>query len=113
MSKIINSSNKFRPAEELLKEMTKQALKCDFTAFNCRELSGGLCSTVYLIETEQNKVVLKLSAPKGTVVMRHERQYVHVEAKMLKIFEEKLNIPAPKLIFFDDTESVYPVPTSL
>lgn len=109
MSKIINSSSKFRPTEEMLKEMTKKALSHNFTAFNYRELSGGLCSTVYLIETEQNKVVLKLSAPKGTVVMRHEREYVPVEAKMLKIFEEKLNIPAPKLIFFDDTETICPV----
>lgn len=110
MGKIINSSTKFRPTEKKLKAMTEQALQRKLKVFNCRELSGGLCSTVYLVETDKDKVVLKISAPKGTVTMRHEREYVPVEAKMLKKFEEKLDIPAPKLIYFDDTEKICPVP---
>ncbi|MCH5324351.1 MAG: aminoglycoside phosphotransferase family protein [Eubacterium sp.] len=110
MSDIINSATKFRPTEQMLREMTVRALNCDFTDFFCKELAGGLCNAVYLVQTEKGKLVLKVASPKDVIVMRHERDYVANEAKMLKLFGEKLDIPAPKLIYFDDSETVCPVP---
>lgn len=110
MSEIINSLTKFRPSEEMLKAMTKQAINGKFRDFTYKELAGGLCNAVYLIETEKDKLVLKVASSKDVVVMRHERDYVPNEAKMLKIFEKKLNIPAPRMVYFDDTETICPVP---
>lgn len=110
MGEIVNAVTKFRVSEEVLQAMTRQALNCDFSSFSYRELAGGLCNAVYLIETEKNKMVLKIASSKEVVVMRHERDYVPIEAKMLKIFGDRLSIPAPELIYFDDTEKICPVP---
>lgn len=110
MSQIVNAVTKLHLPEESLRAMTKRAVGHDFSSFSCEELAGGLCNAVYRIETEDRKMVLKVASPKDVVVMRHERNYVPIEAEMLKIFGEKLEIPAPRLICLDDTETLCPVP---
>ena len=110
MSRIVNAVTKLHLPEEILRAMTKRAIGHDFSSFSCEELAGGLCNAVYRIETEDRKMVLKIASPKDVVVMRHERNYVPIEAEMLKIFGEKLEIPAPRLICLDDTETLCPVP---
>ena len=109
-NEIINAITKNRPSEEVLRKMTEVALGHDVEIFSFKELAGGLCNAVYALETEYGRMVLKIAPPKDVVVMSHEKNYVPTEAIMLKTFEEKINIPAPKLINFDDSLSVYPVP---
>ncbi len=53
-----------------------------------KALSGGFCSAVYLVETEQ-KMVLKVASDAQVKVMRHEREYVPTEAQMLRTLHEK------------------------
>ena len=110
LSRIVNAVTKLHLPEESLRAMTKRAVGHDFSSFSCEELAGGLYNAVYLIETEDGKMVLKVASPKDVVVMRHERNYVSNEANMLKTFGKKLAIPAPRLICLDDTETLCPVP---
>ena len=42
--------------------------------------------------------------------MRHEVQYILTEAEMLKLFQERLDIPMPKLLFYDDSRDICNVP---
>ena len=42
--------------------------------------------------------------------MRHEVQYILTEAEMLKLFQERLDIPMPKLLFYDDSGEICDVP---
>ena len=110
MPDIINSITKFRPPEKMLRAMTKQAVSHDFTSFSYKELAGGFCNAVYLIETDSEKLVLKVASSQEVVLMRHERDYVPAEAKTLELFNQKLNIPVPKLIYFDDSKRICSVP---
>lgn len=42
--------------------------------------------------------------------MRHEVQYILTEAEMLKLFQERLDIPMPKLLFYDESRDICNVP---
>ena len=88
MSQIVNAVTKLHLPEESLHAMTKRAVGHDFSSFSCEELAGGLCNAVYRIETEDRKMVLKVASPKDVVVMRHERNYVPIEAEMLDLLKK-------------------------
>lgn len=57
LSRIVNAVTKLHLPEESLRAMTKRAVGHDFSSFSCEELAGGLCNAVYLIETEDGKIV--------------------------------------------------------
>ncbi|MDO5521439.1 MAG: aminoglycoside phosphotransferase family protein [bacterium] len=107
---VIDAVSKYRQTEEVIHKMTKRALGKSFEHFSCKELAGGLCNAVYLIEADNRKMVLKIAPEADVLMMRHERDVVKTEARMLKLFEEKLHIPAPRLIYFDMSCSVCDVP---
>ncbi|MDO5292322.1 MAG: aminoglycoside phosphotransferase family protein [bacterium] len=107
---VIDAVSKYRQTEEVLRKMTKRALGKSFEHFSYQELSGGLCNVVYLIEADQEKMVLKVAPESDVLMMRHEKDIIKTEARMLKLIEEKLHIPAPRLIYFDMTCTVCDVP---
>ena len=75
-----------------------------------RDYPENLCSAVYLVETAEEKMVLKLASGTGVKVMRNEVKYIPTEAEMLKLFQERLDIPMPKLLFYDDSGEICDVP---
>lgn len=108
---IINAVTKNRKSEDSIYEMTKRALSMDtLTDFSVKELAGGLCNAVYLVMANGRKMVLKVASDDSVVVMRHEKDYVPVEARMLKLFQERIDILSPKLIYFDDSFEICDVP---
>lgn len=92
---------KFWQSEVTLKHMTEKALKREVTCFHAKKLPGGFCSAVYFIQADEDKLVLKIASKPTVQVMWHEQYYVPVEAKMLEIFNEKIDIKMPKLIAYD------------
>ena len=97
-------------SEEQIQQMTDQALGHPVAIKNIKRLSGGFCSAVYLVETAEEKMVLKLASGTGVKVMRNEVKYIPTEAEMLKLFQEWLDIPMPKLLFYDDSGEICDVP---
>ena len=100
-------------SEEQIQQMTDQALGHPVAIQNIKRLSGGFCSAVYLVETAEEKMVLKLASGTGVKVMRNEVKEIPTEAEMLKLFQERLDIPMPKLLFYDDSGEICDVRISL
>ena len=107
---IIQSVTKFHQSEETIRKMTEKALGKMSDKLTIKELAGGLCSAVYLVEADGRKLVLKIASDPSVITMRHEKDYVATEARMLKIMEEKILIPVPKVLFFDDSGTICKVP---
>ena len=77
-------------SEEQIQQMTDRALGRPVVIKNIKKLSGGFFSAVYLVETAEEKMVLKLASGAEIKVMRHEVKYIPTEAEMLKLFQERL-----------------------
>ncbi len=74
-------------------------------------MQGGNCSSVYDININHHELILKIGTLKTVQIMRHERNLVPNEAEMLKIMNKRYpNLPIPKLLFYDDSQTVCPVP---
>lgn len=110
MSEIVNAVTKFRQSDETLLKMTERAIKKEIRDFSSMEFSGGLCNAVYLVEADGEKIVLKIAPAENSLIMRHERDITITEAEMLHLFNEKLDIPIPKLIYFDESRTICAVP---
>lgn len=106
----MNSVTKNHQTEETIRAMTEKALGNKVGSFSCSCLSGGFCSAVYLVNADEQRLVLKVASDDAVKVMRHEKRYVSIEAEMLSILNEKTDIPMPKLIAYDDSRSVCSVP---
>lgn len=102
---------KLKLDNQTLRAMTEKGLGITAVSFDARELQGGNCSSVYDINIDQHELILKVGTLKSVQIMRHERNYVPNEAEMLKIMSRHYpDLPIPKLIFYDDSLSVCPVP---
>ncbi len=107
---VVNSSSKYRQSDDVLRGMAERALKRPIINFSAKELGGGMCNAVYLVEADDTKMVLKIASDPSVVLMRHEKDCIINEANMLKVFDEKIDIPAPKLIYLDTSCEVCAVP---
>lgn len=97
-------------SRETIKEMTHRILKKPVEIANIKKMSGGFCSAVYLIETTDEKMVLKIASDTKVKVMRHESKYIQTEAEMLSRFNEELDIPMPEMISYDNSGEICKVP---
>lgn len=106
----MNAVTKNHLDEALIGRMTERALGKMPKSFTATELSGGLCSAVYLIEADGEKIVLKVASDSSVKVMRHEKMYVPAEAMIMKKLNDETEIPMPKLLFYDDSCEICGVP---
>lgn len=94
-----------------LRSMAERMLHETALTFSADSLQGGFCSTVYQIKINDHDLIFKIGTPKNIQMMRHEVNYVPVEAEMLKIINQhEPNLPIPKLLFYDDSKQICPVP---
>ena len=107
---MMNAVTKNWISEDVIRQMTNRAMGKKTTVTKIEKMSGGFCSAVYLVETTEQKMVLKIASGTDVKIMRHERKYIQTEAEMLKLFNEKLDIPMPKIIFYDDSGETCTVP---
>lgn len=94
--------------DDTIKRMTRASLGASAAVQSIRQLSGGFFSAVYLVETQQDKFVLKTGT--NAKVMRHEVQYIATEAEMLQEIGKKTDVPVPELIAYDNSRSIADVP---
>lgn len=97
-------------SDEMIRQITCATIGSSTVVQSIKRLSGGFCSAVYLVETQQDKLVLKVGTNTNVKVMRHEVQYIATEAKMLQEIGEKTDILMPKLIAYDDSKTIVDVP---
>lgn len=106
----MNAITKNHISEDVLRRMTEKAFGKSAEKFSAKELSGGLCSAVYLVEANGEMTVLKIASESGIKVMRHEKMYVPAEAMIMKKLNETLDISMPQLLFYDDSGEFCGVP---
>lgn len=108
MSDAIKAVSKFYQTEEILLKMSERAFRRKIDLFKVKELAGGLSNAVYLVEADGDRAIVKVAPSIDVDVMSHEKNILSTEADMLSVFGEKINIPAPKLIFYDDSREICP-----
>lgn len=92
--------------ENKIVQMLEHAIGKNEAIQKINKMSGGFCSAVYYIETDKQKMVLKVASKASVKVMRHETKFIQTEAEMLKLFNECLDIPMPALIAYDDSGTI-------
>lgn len=107
---LMDAVTKTHLSDEAIRRMTCASIGEASVVQSIQQLSGGFCSAVYLVETPQCKLVLKVGNSANVKVMRHERQYIATEAKMLQKIGDNTDISMPKLIAYDDSRTIVDVP---
>lgn len=105
----MNAVTKYKLNDDTIEMMYRRAFP-DSRELRITALSGGFCSSVYLIESGKNKVVLKVGTENSVKVMWHETAYIATEAQMLKLIGGKTDIAMPELLFYDESGEICDVP---
>lgn len=100
---------KFYQEDSIILKMVQEGLKCNDKVINVSLLKGGMKNAVYLIQTENDKFVLKIAPENEEKMLTFERNTMEWEANTLKIMEQH-NIPSPRLLCFDKSGSICKVP---
>lgn len=88
--------------EEIVKQIYEKSLNKSSRNIKIKPLSGGLKNEVYLIEDNNQKIVLKIEPENNDTLITIDKNIMWWEKEMLKLME-KLNIPSPRLLAFDDS----------
>lgn len=105
----INAVTKYKLSDDTIEKMYRRAFS-DSGELKIKALSGGFCSSVYLIESGKNKVVLKVGTKSSVKVMWHETAYITTEAQMLELIGKNTDIRMPSLLYYDDSTEICDVP---
>lgn len=105
----MNATTKYKLSNDTIEKMHRRAFS-DCGELKITALSGGFCSSVYLIESGKNKVVLKVGTKSNVKVMWHEAAYIATEAQMLKLIGGKTDIAMPERLFYDESGEICDVP---
>lgn len=98
---IENTDLKTSTIIEIIQNYTNQTQK----ELKITRLKGGYKNFVYLIETQTNKYVLKIQPENELSLLTIERNTLVWEKEILIKFES-IDIPSPKLLYFDNTRSI-------
>lgn len=105
----MNAVTKYKLNDNTIEKMYRRAFS-DSGELKITALSGGFCSSVYLVESGKNKVVLKVGTENSVKVMWHETAYIATEAQMLKLIGGKTDIAMPEMLFYDESGEICDVP---
>ena len=89
-------------SDEDIKRMYNNVFNEHVRDLKVKKLSGGLKNSVYLIDDNGNKIVLKVAPIDESKMISVDRGILWWEAKMLEMMD-KIKFPAPKLIYYDDS----------
>ncbi|HEX3022189.1 MAG TPA: phosphotransferase, partial [Lachnospiraceae bacterium] len=75
--------------------------------YSINEMDGGFCNVVYLIKFKNGEeYVLKIAPSDEIEMMTYEEGLLQTEVSVLKLIEEKTTIPAPRVIYADETRTI-------
>ncbi|XEC94378.1 phosphotransferase family protein [Paenibacillus tarimensis] len=101
--------NKVRINQKDLNRIIRNAFDCDVKTGT--ELTDGWANAAYSLELSDGRsVVLKVAPPKGVKLMRYERNMMKTEVEIMKHFGASGDVPVPRIHFYDESESILPVP---
>lgn len=105
MDNLNYSFSKAFQTEDTIKKIFELAFNKNVNKLDITLLDGGMKCAVYLISHGSEKVVLKIAPLDQKLMLSYERNTMWWEVQMLKLMK-KHNIPAPELLFYDDTLTV-------
>lgn len=100
-----NQSTKNYQSYETIKSIYENTFKKSNTDIIVTKLSGGMKNAVYLIEDNGEKIVLKIGPQNDDMMISADQNIMWWEAKMLEFFES-IDIPTPKLLYFDSNNEL-------
>lgn len=109
----MNAVTKNKQGDAILRKMLSQAFgdKVDVEQAKFKELEGGFCNVVYLTSFENGEeYIIKIAPHKGITMMSYEKGLLETEVAVLKLIEEEMDVPIPKVIFYDSTETICNAP---
>lgn len=72
-----------------------------------KEMEGGYCNAVYLLRVPNTgEYVLKIAPPCNIEMMSYEKDMLLTEASVLRKIETDTGIPAPRVVYYDDSLSI-------
>ena len=97
-------------SREALQTMTEKAFGTGMFR-EYRELTEGYFNAAYQVTlTDGREVILKIAPPKGVRVMRYEKGIMHAEIEAMRRVEEIQGVPAPRVLFADESGETCPSP---
>ena len=94
---------------EIIKNIYDKTFNKRSSNIKIEKLSGGLKNHVYLINDNENKMVLKIAPTDENKMITVDRNILWWEKEMLELMK-KINIPAPELIKYNDEKEIHPSP---
>lgn len=102
----MESATKHKPTKEILEKMTAAAFP-DSKAVNFKELKEGYFNAAYLIQlSDGRETVLKISPPKGTLVMTHEKNIMYSEVHSMKMIHNMTKVPVAEIYYYDSSNTL-------
>ena len=102
-------NNSCYPSKVEIENIVRNYLDNNTIAFTIEELYIGMKNVLYLIKTDYEKIVLKIAPTYNETMLTFENNNISWEAEMLKLME-RLNIPSPKLLLYDDSKTINKTP---
>lgn len=106
----VNAISKFHQSEGQLRAIAEATVGQSVRESSAGNWRAGMCNAVYRLTVDGRNMALKIAPAHDVRVMRHERDILRTEAEMLRLFERKLTIPAPRLLKWDDSETLCAAP---
>ena len=96
-------------SEETIRQLYEITFHKPATNLKISLMSGGLKNAVYLVEDEDQKVVLKVAPKDESKMISADRNVLWWEAEMLQLMEQ-IDFPSPRLLSYDDSCKVCEAP---
>lgn len=99
----MESLTKNKQSEDIIRKMVKKFFALDEMK-TYRELTEGYFNVAYEVTLKSgNVVILKVAPPKEVSVMTYEKNIMFSEVEAMKMVAENIDIPAPKVLGYDDS----------
>lgn len=106
----MESLTKNKQSKNIICKMVKKFFALDEMK-EYRELTEGYFNVAYEVTLKSgNVVILKVAPPKEVPVMTYERNIMFSEVEAMKMVAEHIDIPAPKVLGYDDSCTICPSP---
>lgn len=110
----MDSITKTSVTDEQIRQMAVRAFGAGVHIIAIKELTEGYFNAGYLVTvllsgTEyQTRYVLKIAPSPMVKVMRYEKDIMDMEVHVLKLIEGLDTVPAPKVLYYDDSKELIP-----
>lgn len=108
--KKMKSKTKTKISEQNIEIMIKAAFKNLRTIDNVSELNDGYFNSAYSVKLNggEIKTVLKVSPTDDIDILTYEKKIMATEVEVLNLFANKLEIPAPRVLYSDFSRKRFP-----